>query len=80
MTEISISELGKSVSVPPGEISSIEDIWPDRVELLSSLRGDYDLMIPYGTGEGSTGTFKIKEFQLVHDAASLDTSLALPRK
>jgi hypothetical protein len=80
MTEISISEFGKSVSIRPSEFSSIEDIWPDRVELLSTQQGDYELIIPYGVGEGSTGIFKIKEFQLVHDATSLDSSYALPRK
>lgn len=77
MTEISLSELGKSVSVPPEEISMIEDIWPERVQLFSSTPGDYDLVIPFGVGEGATEIFKFRNFQIDPSAGKLDASQAL---
>lgn len=79
MTEISVFEHGKSASVPPSEFSSIEDIWPERIKLFSTEQGDYELIVPYGVGEGSTGIFRIRDFQSVPDAAPLDASNALFR-
>lgn len=80
MTEISISELGKTASVPTAELYRIEDIWPEDVKLFSTKVGDYELIIPYGVGERSAGIFKIRSFQIAQDSAPLDTTSALARK
>ena len=80
MTEISVSEHGKAASVPLAEFSSIEDIWPDDVKLFSTKAGDYDLLIPFGVGEKSTGDFRIRAFVYAPAASPLGTSTALQRK
>lgn len=80
MTEISVSEAGRSVALPAEKIAAIEDIWPERVALFSPRLGDYELMIPSGVGEGSTDTFRFRDFQLARDADPLDASQALQRK
>jgi len=79
MTEISISEFGRSVYAPIAEINRIEDIWPERVELLSPRAGDYDLLVPSGVGEGSNDTFRFRVFQTVRGTDALDQSQALQR-
>jgi hypothetical protein len=80
MTEISISELGKTASVPSAELYRIEDIWPEDAKLYSTKLGDYELILPYGVGEKSAGIFKIRDFHVVQDSAPLETSSALRRK
>lgn len=63
MREISISEGGGTVAVPVDEITAVEDIWPDEVRLASPGPGDYELSIPYGAGEPSTGIFRFANYR-----------------
>jgi hypothetical protein len=65
MREVTISEAGRSVSLPTGQISAIEDIWPERVRLHSARPGDYDLYLPYGVGEGSLALGRIRGFRVL---------------
>ncbi|HEX8372364.1 MAG TPA: hypothetical protein VF585_06270 [Chthoniobacterales bacterium] len=63
MREITISEGGRSVSVPVEHIVGVEDIWPERVQLHSPRCGDYDLHLPYGVGEGSLALVRFRDFR-----------------
>jgi len=63
MTEISVHEGARSVAIPEEMIATIQDIWPERVELASSAPGFYELRIPSGVGEGSLDVFRFDAFQ-----------------
>jgi hypothetical protein len=63
MTEISLHEGARSVAIPEEMIATIQDIWPERVELASSTPGFYELRIPSGVGEGSLDVFRFDAFQ-----------------
>lgn len=52
MREVSLTEAGRTVSVPAERLRGIEDLWPGDVRLVSQRPGDYRLYLPYGVGSG----------------------------
>ena len=77
MTQISVSEAGRGVFVAPRTIHnlqvlrSIEDLWPESVELRSARPGDYDLLLPHGVPAGMGATLVQLRGYAFHSAVSL---------
>jgi hypothetical protein len=77
MTQITVSEAGRGVFVAPRTIHdlhvlrSIEDLWPESVELRSARPGDYDLLLPHGVPAGMGATLVELRGYAFHSAVSL---------
>lgn len=73
LREVTVSEAGQTVSVPPEQIRTIEDIWPERLRLHSMSPGDYDLHLHYGVGQGALALVRIRNFR-VADVRDIPTA------
>lgn len=57
-----ISEAGRTSNFSRPELHTIEDMWPDDIQLSSPAIGDYVIVVPHGIPAASYSTILIRDF------------------